>query len=85
MLGQVNRPGIYDIGSNQSVNLFEAIGMAGGYSRIADPGKITIRRRESGQDQVFRVNGKKSDKSGVGAEQFMVKPGDVINVAESIF
>ena len=85
VLGQVNRPGTYDIGSNQSVNLFEAIGMAGGYSRIADPGKITIRRQESGQDQVFRVNGKKADRSGMGAEQFIVKPGDVINVAESIF
>jgi polysaccharide export outer membrane protein len=85
VLGQVNRPGTYDIGSNQSVNLFEAIGMAGGYSRIADPGKITIRRQESGQDQVFRVNGKKADKSGMGAEQFIVKPGDIINVAESIF
>jgi len=85
VLGQVNRPGSYDIGSNQSVNLFEAIGMAGGYSRIADPGKITIRRQESGQDQVFRVNGKRADKSGMGAEQFIIKPGDVINVAESIF
>ena len=85
VLGQVNRPGTYDIGSNQTVNLLQAIGMAGGYTRIADPGKITIRRRESGQDQTFRLNGKRTDKNGVGAEDFAVKPGDVINVAESIF
>jgi protein involved in polysaccharide export with SLBB domain len=85
VLGQVNRPGTYDLGSNQSVNLLEAIGMAGGYSRIADPGKITIRRRESGQDQTFRLNGKRADKNGLGAEDFAIKPGDVINVAESIF
>ena len=85
ILGQVNRPGTYDIGSNQTFNLVEAIGMAGGYTRIADPGKITIRRRESGQDQVFRVNAKKTDKSGMGPEAFVIKPGDVINVAESIF
>jgi protein involved in polysaccharide export with SLBB domain len=85
VLGQVNRPGTYDIGSNQSVNLLQAIGMAGGYTRIADPGKITIRRRESGQDQTFRINGKRSDRNGLGAEDFSILPGDVINIAESIF
>jgi protein involved in polysaccharide export with SLBB domain len=85
VLGQVSRPGTYDLGSNQSINLLEAIGMAGGYTRIADPGKITIRRRDSGQDQTFRVNGKRADKAGLGAEDFAIKPGDVITVAESIF
>jgi protein involved in polysaccharide export with SLBB domain len=85
VLGQVQRPGSYEIIGDQIVNLLEAIGMAGGYSRIADPGKITIRRRESGQEQVFRVNGKRADKAGLGAEDFTVKPGDVITVGESIF
>lgn len=85
LLGQVIRPGIYDIGSDQQITLVQAIGMAGGYSRIADPGKITIRRRENGQEQVFRINGKKANANGLGAEDFMIKPGDVINVAESIF
>jgi polysaccharide export outer membrane protein len=85
ILGQVGRPGSFEIGSNQTLSLFEAIGMAGGYSRIADPGKITIRRRESGQDQIFHVNGKRASKDGLGAEDFMVKAGDVITVAESIF
>jgi polysaccharide export outer membrane protein len=85
ILGQVGRPGSFEIGSNQTLTLFEAIGMAGGYSRIADPGKITIRRRESGQDQIFHVNGKRASKDGLGAEDFMVKAGDVITVAESIF
>jgi polysaccharide export outer membrane protein len=85
MLGQVNRPGSYDIVSDQSISLLEAIGMAGGYSRIADPGKITVRRRENGQDQVFRINGKKANQAGLGAEDFMIKPGDIVTVAESIF
>lgn len=85
MLGQVNRPGSYDIASDQSISLLEAIGMAGGYSRIADPGKIAIRRRENGQDQVFHINGKKANQAGLGAEDFMIKPGDIVTVAESIF
>jgi protein involved in polysaccharide export with SLBB domain len=85
MMGQVNRPGSYDFASGQSINLLEAIGMAGGYSRIADPGRITVRRRENGQDQVFRINGKKANAAGLGAEDFIIKPGDIVNVAESIF
>jgi polysaccharide export outer membrane protein len=85
VLGQVQRPGSYEMVGDQIVNLLEAIGLAGGYTRIADPGRITIRRRESGQEQVFRVNAKRAEKSGLGAEDFRVKPGDVITIGESIF
>jgi protein involved in polysaccharide export with SLBB domain len=85
VLGQVQRPGSYELVGDQAVNLLEAIGMAGGYTRIADPGRITIRRKESGQDQMFRVNAKRADKDGVGANNFAVKPGDVITIGESIF
>jgi protein involved in polysaccharide export with SLBB domain len=85
VLGQVQRPGSYELVGDQSVTLLEAVGMAGGYTRIADPGKITIRRKESGQDQVFRINAKRADKDGVGAESFTIKSGDVVTVAESIF
>ena len=85
VLGQVQRPGSYELVGDQSVNLLEAIGLAGGYTRIADPGKITIRRKESGQDQQFRVNAKRPDKDGIGAGTFTIKPGDIITVGESIF
>jgi protein involved in polysaccharide export with SLBB domain len=85
VLGQVQRPGSYELVGDQSVNLLEAIGMAGGYTRIADPGRITIRRRDNGQDQQFRVNAKRPDKDGIGPATFTVKPGDIISVGESIF
>lgn len=85
MLGQVMRPGTFDIGSDQSFSLLEVIGMAGGYTRIADPGKIIVRRRENGQDQVFHINAKRANKAGLGAEDFMIKPGDIVTVGESIF
>src|ERR1700757_1498198 len=85
VLGQVQRPGSYDIQSDRTISLLEAIGMAGGYSRIADPGRITVRRRENGQDEVLHINGKRAEKAGYGAEDFLVKAGDVITIAESIF
>jgi len=80
VLGQVQHPGPVELVGNQSVNLLEAIGMAGGYTRIADAGKITVQRTEGGQEKVFRVNAKRGDTT-----QFTIKPGDIITVGESIF
>ena len=83
VLGQVQRPGTYEIVGDQSIGLLEAIGMAGGYTRIADPGNITLRRKENGQDEVTRFSAKR-DKTGA-LSQITVHPGDIINVGESIF
>ena len=44
VLGQVQRPGSYDIVGDQVVSLLEAIGMAGGYSRI-EIGRASCRER----------------------------------------
>ena len=44
ILGQVQRPGTYPIEGNESISLLQAIGMAGGYTRIANPEQ---RRRET--------------------------------------
>ena len=84
VLGQVNRPGSYEMpdGSPGGIDLLEAVAMAGGYTRIAAPGRISIRRPTSGEDQVLQVDARKVAKGG-GA--FRVKPGDTITVGESIF
>src|SRR5437870_550631 len=46
VLGEVNRPGSYEMpeGSPEGVDLLEAIAMAGGYTRTAAPGRISVRR-----------------------------------------
>ncbi|HMJ05770.1 MAG TPA: polysaccharide biosynthesis/export family protein [Chthoniobacterales bacterium] len=84
ILGQVNRPGSFEMpeGSPGGVDLLEAIAMAGGYTRIAAPGRISVRRQTEGGDQVLQVDARKVAKGG-GA--FRVRPGDTITVGESIF
>jgi len=84
VLGQVQKPGSYEIVGDEAISLLQAVGMAGGYTRIADPGKITVRRTEGGQEQVMRFNGRRIAK-GDSAPDCVVKPGDVITVGESIF
>src|SRR5437667_1983302 len=86
MLGQVNRPGSYEMpdGSPGGVDLLEAIAMAGGYTRIAAPERVSVRRHTAaGSDQIFKVNAKRFTKGSGGG--FHVEPGDTITVGESIF
>jgi protein involved in polysaccharide export with SLBB domain len=84
ILGQVQRPGTYPIEGNESISLLQAIGMAGGYTRIANPNKVIVKRREGGAENVYQFNAKKMARSGADST-FRIMPGDVITVAESIF
>jgi protein involved in polysaccharide export with SLBB domain len=85
ILGQVGRPGSYEMpeSSPGGIDLLEAIALAGGYTRIAAPERITVRRQGVNGDQIFKVNAKKFNKGSGGG--FRVEPGDTITVGESIF
>ncbi|MGI8431782.1 MAG: polysaccharide biosynthesis/export family protein [Chthoniobacterales bacterium] len=86
VLGQVNRPGSYEMpeGSPGGIDLLEAVAMAGGYTRIAAPERISVRRhRNQGDDQIMKINAKKLA-NGAGSG-FLVVPGDTLTVGESIF
>jgi polysaccharide biosynthesis/export protein len=86
VLGQVNRPGSYEMpdGSPGGIDLLEAIAMAGGYTRIAAPERVSVRRHPvTGSDQFFKVNAKRFTKGSGGS--FLVEPGDTVTVGESIF
>jgi len=84
VLGQVQRPGAYEMPDRDSVRLLQAIGMAGGYTRIADPSKITLKRTVSGKETLLKLNAKRMANGDVNSE-FEVQPGDVISVGESLF
>jgi protein involved in polysaccharide export with SLBB domain len=85
ILGQVNRPGVIEIpeSSPGGIDLLEAVALAGGYTRIAAPERITVRRHSANGDQVFKVNAKRFTKGSGG--NFRIEPGDTITVGESIF
>jgi protein involved in polysaccharide export with SLBB domain len=81
MLGQINRPGSYEMpdGSPEGIDLLEAIAMAGGYTRIAAPERVSVRRG----NQVLKVDAKRQARGDHTA--FIVQPGDTVSVGESIF
>jgi protein involved in polysaccharide export with SLBB domain len=81
MLGQINRPGSYEMpdGSPEGIDVLEAIAMAGGYTRIAAPEKVSVRRG----GKMIRVDAKRQARGGNST--FTVLPGDTVTVGESIF
>jgi polysaccharide export outer membrane protein len=84
ILGQVQKPGSYDMQGSSRVTLLQAIGMAGGYTKIADPGNVTVKRLEDGGESVLKFNAKRMAR-GDEDTSFFIKPGDVISVGESLF
>ena len=84
VLGQVQKGGTFEFPNQGPLDLLQAIGLAGGYSKTANPAKIILKRRVNGKDVVIQLNGKelagKKD-----AQPIEVLPGDTITVSESIF
>lgn len=81
ILGQVNTPGTYLMPGGEHLGLMEAIGMAGGFTRIADKNSVSVKRTNHGADETFKVNTKKlTTQQG---KAFEMQPGDVVTVGET--
>jgi protein involved in polysaccharide export with SLBB domain len=83
VLGEVQKAGTYDMPEREKITLLDAIAMAGGYTRIADPAKVTLKRKENGRETIVHLNAKKMAKDEFAA--FEIQPGDVITIGESWF
>ena len=83
VLGQVARPGVFDIPSGEKIDLVKAITMAGGYTKIANPKRISVKRTSAGREVVLQLNGK--NPSHDSKTPFQVQPDDQITVGESAF
>ena len=79
ILGQAQRPGVFEIPAHRRLTLVEAIGMAGGTTRIANDKKVTLKRG----GQVFSVNLR--DITNGKGEDISLRDGDTITIPESLF
>jgi len=83
VLGQVQKPGSYDIPSEESVTLLQAIAMAGGFSRLAVQNKVTVTRTVGGK-KTLTVD-LKSAANDPATKPFEILADDTIFVAERVF
>jgi protein involved in polysaccharide export with SLBB domain len=84
VLGEVQKPGSYEMQGTDEITLLQAIGMAGGYTKAANPGNITVKRRSPQGEEVIKLNAKRMAR-GDDQSFFLVRSGDVITVGESLF
>jgi protein involved in polysaccharide export with SLBB domain len=79
ILGQTQRPGVFEIPAHRRLTLVEAIGMSGGMTRIANDKKVMLKRGSEVQTVNIRdiTSGKGSDIS--------LRDGDVVTIPESMF
>jgi polysaccharide export outer membrane protein len=84
VLGQVQKPGNFDFPQNESVNLLEAIAIAGGYTRLGAPSKVNVRRVENGSPKIYPFDAGAMAKDPK-KKPFEILPGDIITVGERTF
>lgn len=84
IIGQVNTPGSYTM-PEEELTLVGAIGMAGGFTRIAARNRTRIIRVEQGKEKIIEVKVDAITKAGKKIQDVPIRPGDVIVVPESFF
>lgn len=80
VLGQAQRPGVFELPAHRQLTLVEAIGMAGGVTRIANSKKISLKRR-GGAVEIFNL----SDITTGKGNDIPLRDGDVVTIPESLF
>jgi protein involved in polysaccharide export with SLBB domain len=80
VLGQVQRPGVFEIAAHKQLTLVEAIGMAGGITRIANSKKIKL-KGSNGHVTIVNLT---EITTGRGND-IPLRDGDVVTISESLF
>lgn len=79
VLGQAQRPGVFELPPHRRLTLVEAVGMAGGVTRIANAKKVTLKR--GGTVRTINLS---DITSGKGVD-IPLQDGDMITIPESLF
>ena len=83
VLGQAQRPGVFELPAHRQLTLVEAIGMAGGVTRIGNPKKISLKHLAGGANNVETIN--LTDITAGQGHDIPLRDGDVITIPESLF
>lgn len=85
ILGQVASPGRREIPSDQNLTVLQALGLAGGPTRMARLSKVQLKRKDASGRETSVVINVADILAGKQADTTVVREGDVINVPESWF
>ena len=77
VIGEVSHPGVYTV-SNEQVNLFEAVAMAGDLTIYGKRDNVRIVRKENGQQKLITVN--LNDENLIYSPDFYLRQNDIVYV-----
>ena len=81
VFGEVQKPGTYPYDENMTI--IQAITLANGFTKLAAKNSVNVTRLIEAQEKKIRVP---VEDIGVGREKnFMLQPGDIVFVPESLF
>lgn len=84
IIGEVKNPGDYLI-KDRDITIVEAVGMAGGFTRIAARNRTKIIRVEDGVEKIIHVKIDEITREGKKTGDIVLRPNDIIVVPESFF
>ncbi len=78
ILGEVNNPGTKDVVNAYNLNVFQAIGLAGDATDLANKRKVKLIRKKGTRIDVVKLN--LSELSMIGSDYYYLQPNDVVYV-----
>ncbi len=83
VVGLVSKPGAHEYPPEIEYNLMQALAIAGGVDRIADPPFATVFRKDLESGEIIPATFKIKGDSIVEASGLEIKPGDVISIGHT--
>ena len=85
VMGEVTKPGSFDLPTEAKLTVLEAVSLAGGFTAIAAPDRTKVIRNVAGKSQSFTIPVSDITKRGEKQKDLPLEPGDVIWVPQSFF
>lgn len=82
IIGEVNKPGKYDMSNEKQMTVLDAIAMSGGFTKNANTDGTKIIRVKNGQKSTIMVNVKDIIEKGLSEKDIVLEPDDIVAVPE---
>lgn len=84
ILGEVKKPGNIELPAGETISLVQAIAMAEGFTGLANKKSVTVIRKAGGKQEQFDLDVHAMTRDSK-VKPFEIKPGDVIQVRQTLF
>lgn len=85
VIGEVNKPGKFEMPTERTITLLEGIAMAGGFTKDADLTRTKVMRTEGGEKKSVDINIKDITEGNEKDKDVALQPDDVIFIPKSFF